>query len=218
MKIIRQAQLFNACSTEYAFRQCSWFISTIHIEGDSCKREATLESIFAKLCAPWQRHGWVQRSWPRPLWLRLLRLPAFQPFPPALGEQVEATVLPTRCLLRQSLLCWQIGCGISGCCQVSPYGDFNAHSQLQQGGEREGLSQRRVKGSTRVSSFGPGSGRHAGVSIISNVFGVHSHPINGLFSAPSSFGRYPEPPFTSAGLKPCCSMAVTRSGRIWTGR
>ena len=39
---------------------------------------------------------------------------------------------------------------------------------------REGLSQGRVKGSTRVSSFGPGSGRHAGVPIISNVFGVHS--------------------------------------------
>ena len=27
------------------------FFSAIHIEGDSCKREATLESIFAKLCA-----------------------------------------------------------------------------------------------------------------------------------------------------------------------
>ena len=51
VKIVRQAQLFNACSTECAFRQCSWFISTIHIEGESCKREATLESIFTKLCA-----------------------------------------------------------------------------------------------------------------------------------------------------------------------
>ena len=34
----------------------------------------------------------------------LLRLSAFLPFPPALGEQVVATVLLTRCLLTQSLL------------------------------------------------------------------------------------------------------------------
>ena len=51
VKVIRQAQLLNVCSTECAFRQCSWFVRTIRVKGDSCKREATLESISAKLCA-----------------------------------------------------------------------------------------------------------------------------------------------------------------------
>ena len=61
--------------------------------------------VWCSLCqtfhTPWQRHSWVHRSWPRPLWLRLLHLPAFLPFPLAPGEQVVATVRLTRCRLRQ---------------------------------------------------------------------------------------------------------------------
>ena len=59
--------------------------------------------------------------------------------------------------------------------QVSPQGDFDAQPQLQKGRKQEGLSQRRVKGTTRVSSFSPGSIRHSGVSVVGNFFCVHSH-------------------------------------------
>ena len=108
--------------------------------------------------------------------------------------------------------------GISGCCQVSPHGDFNAHPQLQQGGEREGLSQRRVKGSTRVGSFGPRSGRHAGASTIRNIFGVHSHHDQWVVFSTFFFWPKSRAPLHLRGLEARCSMAVTRSGRIWTGR
>ena len=65
---------------------------------------ASLVQSMPKLPYSLAKASWVQQSWPRPLWLRLLRLPAFLPSPPALGEQVVATTLLTRCHLRQSLL------------------------------------------------------------------------------------------------------------------
>ena len=42
-----QTELFNACATKCTFRQSSWFVSVVHVKGDGCKREATLECIFA---------------------------------------------------------------------------------------------------------------------------------------------------------------------------
>ena len=52
VEVTRQAELFNACAAECTFRQRSRFVSMVHVKGDGCKREATLEGIFAKLC-PW---------------------------------------------------------------------------------------------------------------------------------------------------------------------
>ena len=52
MKATWQTELFNACSTECAFRQRWRFIGVVHDKGDGCKCEATLKCISAWLC-PW---------------------------------------------------------------------------------------------------------------------------------------------------------------------
>ena len=128
-----------------------------------------------------------------------------------------ATVLLTRCRLRQSLLLladqlwdfwllpnlstWRLQCAFA----------------VATGRESEGLSQRRVKGSRRVRSFGPKSSRHAEVSIINTVFGVHSHCDQWVVFSPLFFW-----PISRASLHLCwletLLLHVTRSGRIWTGR
>ena len=59
-------------------------------------------------------------------------------------------------------------------CQVSPQRDFKAQPQLQKGRKPDGLSQRRIKATTRVRSFSPGRIRHSGVRS-SNFFSVHSY-------------------------------------------
>ena len=41
VKVTWQTELFNACSTECAFRQRSRFIGVVHDKGDGCKCEAT---------------------------------------------------------------------------------------------------------------------------------------------------------------------------------
>ena len=88
---------------------------------------------------------------------------------------------------------------MSGSCQVSPQGDFDAQPQLQKGRERESLSQRRVKGTTRVSSFSPGSIRHSGVSVVSNFFSAHSHHEQRVVFSSFFFGSVAVAPFHFRG-------------------
>ena len=64
VEVTRQAELFNACAAECTFRQRSRFVSVVHVKGDGCKREATLEGIFAVPLVPGRCcplfHDWSQ--------------------------------------------------------------------------------------------------------------------------------------------------------------
>ena len=46
VEVTRQTELFNACATKCTLRQRSRFVSLVHVKGDGCKREATLECIL----------------------------------------------------------------------------------------------------------------------------------------------------------------------------
>ena len=88
----------------------------------------------------------------------------------------------------------------NGCLAVarSLHKGTSMQPQLQKGREQESLSQRRVKGTTRVSSFSPGSTRHSEASVLSNFF-VHFHHEQRVVFSSFFFGSVAAAPFHFRG-------------------